>query len=567
MKIMKQIIQLIASLFIANLMNAQTPNLDWAKGIVCTNANKANSIISDVNGNVYTVGYFAGISDFDPSQGTYSLSSNGINDAFILKQDPTGNLVWAKNIGGSSFDFAYSISLDNSNSIYVTGAFQGTVDFDPNPSTYNLTSFGDYDIFVLKLDASGNFLWARQMGGTSTDYGYSIKTNSSGVYISGFFNGVSEFNQLPATHTLSSVGGSDAFVAKLNTNGNFLWAKQIGGTANEIAYSITVDAFGDVISCGNFEGTADFDPSANVSSLTSNGSSDIFISKFDASGSFVWAKNLGGSLADIGMAITTNTLGEIYTTGYFQALADFDPSNSTYTLSSFGGSTDIFISKLDLSGNFVWAKAIGGSSNDLCNSIALDVSGYVYMTGSFNGTIDFDPNSTVNNLTSNGSKDIFILKIDDNGNLVWAQNYGDITSDNGYAISVDAANVIYTTGTFTNKVDFDLSAGIDTLSAVSGMGNVYVLKLNESTLGLKDNWNSNNINIYPNPFNSKFNVIFLEQVQEFDLTVLNSLGQIIKIINKPDQEQTVDFSDLPNGVYYLKITNSAEQQTFKIIKI
>ncbi|MBL7911678.1 MAG: T9SS type A sorting domain-containing protein [Bacteroidia bacterium] len=564
---MKQIIQLIASLFIANLMNAQTPNLDWAKGIVCTNANKANSIISDLNGNVYTVGYFAGISDFDPSQGTYTLSSNGINDAFILKQDQTGNLVWAKNIGGSSIDFAYSINLDNANNVYVTGAFQGTVDFDPNPSTYNLTSFGDYDIFVLKLDASGNFLWARQMGGSSTDYGYSIKVNSSGVYISGFFNGVSEFNQLPATQTLSSVGGTDAFVAKLNINGNFLWAKQIGGTASEIAYSITVDAFGDVILCGNFEGTADFDPSANVSSLTSSGSSDIFISKLDASGSFVWAKNLGGSLADIGMAITTNTLGEIYTTGYFQALADFDPSSSNYTLSSFGGSTDIFISKLDVSGNFIWAKAIGGSSNDLCNAIALDVSGYVYMTGSFNGTIDFDPNSTVNNLTSVGSKDIFILKIDDNGNFVWAQNYGDITSDNGYAISVDVANVIYTTGTFTNKVDFDLSAGIDTLSAVSGMGNIYVLKLNESTLGLKDNWNSNNINIYPNPFNNKLNVMFLRQVDGFYLTVLNSLGQIIKIINKPDQEQTVDFSGLPNGVYYLKIKNSSEQQTIKIIKI
>src|ERR1035437_6133157 len=416
-------------------------NLQWAKAMGGTGTDDGYSIATDASGNVYTTGYFQGTADFDPGAGTFNLTSAGSNDISISKLDATGNFVWAKAMGGTGGDYGYSIALDASGNVYTTGVFTGTADFDPGAGVFNLTSAGgSIDIFISKLNSSGNFVWAKTMGGTSYDGGSSIALDASGnVYTTGGFGGTADFDPGAGVFNLTSVGGADIFISKLDASGNFLWAKSMGGIGNDGANSISLDASGNVYTTGPFGGTADFDPSAGVFSLTSAGGDDIFISKLDASGNFLWAKAMGGTGNESCTSIVLDVSGNVYTTGYFNGTADFDPGAGIFNLTSAGG-TDIFISKLNSSGNFLWAKAMGGSSpfGDLSNSLAVDASGNVYSTGRFAGTADFDPSAGIFNLTSVGSQDIFISKLDASGNFVWAKAMGGTGPSIGTSIAVDA---------------------------------------------------------------------------------------------------------------------------------
>ncbi|HCQ16578.1 MAG TPA: hypothetical protein DIU20_09965, partial [Cryomorphaceae bacterium] len=392
-------------------------NFIWAKKLGGTGYDGSRSITTDAFGNVYTTGFFQGTVDFDPGTATFNLTSAGFSDAFISKLDTAGNFVWAKKWGGVENDQAFSITTDASGNVYTTGYFQGTVDFDPATATFNLTSAGKSDVFISKLDTAGNFVWAKKWGGVEDDQTFSITTDASGnVYTTGYFQGTVDFDPATATFNLTSAGFSDAFISKLDTAGNFMWAKRLGGAEGVQAWSITTDASGNVYTTGFFRGTCDFDPGTGTFNLISAGVMDVFISKLDTAGNFVWAKQLGGTHHDIGTSITTDASGNVYTTGSFEAdTVDFDPGAGTYNLIS-AGLIDVFISKLDATGNFVWAKKLGGANSEAGLSIITDASGNVYTTGHFRGTCDFDPGTASFNLTSAGSSDVFIHKISQCGN-------------------------------------------------------------------------------------------------------------------------------------------------------
>ncbi len=380
------------------------------------------------------------------------------------------NLAWAKQMGGASSDQGNSIAVDASGNVYTTGSFFGTTDFDPGPGTYNLTSFGSGDIFVSKLDASGNFLWAKQLGGADDDRGYSIAVDANGnVYTTGIFSGTADFDPGPGTYNLTTAGAGsiDAFISKLDAAGNFIWAKQLHGVfSTVIGNSIAVDADGNVYTTGTFYYPgADFDPGPGTYNLTPTAGSDIFVSKLDASGNFAWAKRIGGAGQSIGYSISVDAYANVYTTGYFQGTTDFDPGTGTYNLVS-AGDWDIFVSKLSASGNFVWAKQMGGASYDVGKSISVDANGNVYTTGIFFGTVDFDPGTGTYNLSSASIVDIFVSKLDASGNFVWAKRLGGASDyDEGRSIAVDPCGNVYTTGRFGGTADFDPGTGIYNLTS------------------------------------------------------------------------------------------------------
>jgi hypothetical protein len=437
------------------------------------------SIAVDSSGNVYTTGYFQGTVDFDPGAGTSNLTSAGSSDVFVSKLDSSGALVWAKSFGGASSDLGYSIAVDSSGNVYTTGYFNGTADFDPGAGTSNLTSAGGNDVFVSKLDSSGALVWAKGFGGASFDLGYSIAVDSSGnVYTTGYFNDTVDFDPGAGTSNLTSAGSSDVFVSKLDSSGALVWAKSFGGASGDIGRDIAVDSSGNIYTTGYFNGTVDFDPGAGTSNLTSAGGNDVFVSKLDSSGALVWAKSFGGASSDLGISIAVDSSGNIYTTGYFNGTADFDPGAGTSNLTSAGGN-DVFVSKLDSSGNLVWAKGFGGASNDLGYYIAVDSSGNVYTTGYFEGTVDFDPGAGTSNLTSAGGNDVFVSKLDSSGALVWAKSFGGTSFDSGYSIAVDSSGNIYTTGYFNGTADFDPGAGTSNLTSAGG-ADIFVLKLTSS---------------------------------------------------------------------------------------
>lgn len=392
----------------------------------------------------------------------------------IFAQIPT--LEWAKGIGSSGTDFGNSITTDDNGNVFTTGCFSGTVDFDPGVGTMSLTSNGTKDIFIQKLDANGNFLWAKSIGGMTSDIAVSITTDPSGaVYIVGDFIGTFDFDPGIGIMNLTSNGSKDIFIQKLDTNGNFVWAKSFGGTGSDQAASVITDASGNVYTVGYFYSTVDFDPGIGTMNFTSNGFADAYIQKLDATGSFIWVKVMGSLDSDYVTSINIDGNGNIYTTGYFSDVVDFDPGAGVMDFTSIG-STDIFIQKLDGNGNFLWTKTMGSMNFDSGYSITTDPSGNVYTLGTFEDTVDFDLGVGVLDLTSNGSRDIFIQKLDANGNFLWANSIGSSATDYGSSIILDLQGNIYTTGYFNGTVDFDPGNGVMSLTT-NGAVDAYIQKL------------------------------------------------------------------------------------------
>ena len=381
--------------------------------------------------------------------------------------------------GGVGNEFSESTVVDSTGNIYTTGRFLNTVDFDPGAGTSNLTSAGSSDVFVSKLDASGNLLWAKSFGAAAADAGLSIAVDSTGnVYTTGFFASTVDFDPGVGTTNLTSAGSSDVFISKLDASGNLVFAKIFGGSISDLGYSIAVDSTGNIYTTGFFQDTVDFDPGAGTTNLITAGSSDVFISKLDASGNLVFAKRFGAAEADVGRSIALDSTGNIYTTGYFEQTVDFDPGAGTTNLTSAGRS-DVFVSKIDSSGNLVFAKRFGAAEADVGLSVAVDSTGNVYTTGYFEQTVDFDPGAGTTDLTTAGGSDVFVSKLDASGNLVFAKRFGWSNDDGGISISVDSNGNIHTIGYFEERVDFDPGAGTSNLTSAGGT-DVFVSKIDSS---------------------------------------------------------------------------------------
>jgi len=381
-------------------------------------------------------------------------------------QDP--KFEWAKSVGGSSNDAAWYIASDALGNLYITGNYQGIVDFDPGLGTYDLNSSGNLSIYIQKLDSSGNFVWAKSLAGSSGS-GRSVTIDGSGnVYITGEFSGTVDFDPGLGIFNLTSNGSSDIFIQKLDSAGNFIWARSIGGISADIGYCVDADLVGNVYITGGYRGTVDFDPGVATFDMTSNGFGEIFIQKLDSGGNFIWAISIGGALDEFGQSITTDAFANVYITGSFKDTVDFDPGTSTYNLISNGG-FDVFIQKIDSNGNFIWAQSIGGGITDYGNAITTGPSGDVYITGTYTDTVDFDQSLDTFNLIPNGANDVFILKLDTDGNFIWAKSIGGVSGDVAYSVVNDNMDNVYVAGLYYGSGDFD--PGIDTFNLVANAGN------------------------------------------------------------------------------------------------
>lgn len=419
----------------------------------------------------------------------YAVLFSIISLSQIKAQYP--NLTYANAISGTSVEIARSVAYDATGASYVTGYFQGTVDFDPSAATATMTSAGGDDIFLAKYNASGVYQWAYRFGNTTLDRGLSVATDLLGnVYITGHVQAAVDFDPGAGTANVGSVGTNDAFVAKYTGAGTLVWAFGIGSTGLDQGNSVNVDATGNVFVTGFFSGNADFDPSAGVSTQTIAGIQDIFVAKYD--GNFVpananfykWAFNIGSSNFDNGNGVSTDAAGNVYVTGFFNGTADFDPSATTNTLANVGFD-DVFLAKYNAAGVYQWAFNIGSTNPDVGYSVSNDAAGNSYLTGYFRGLADFDPTGATYTLTTVGtSEDIFVAKYDNGGKLVWAFNLGSNSTDIGNSIHVNSVGDIYLTGSFMGTFDFDPSSTKTTTLTAVGNEDIYVAKYtNNGTFG------------------------------------------------------------------------------------
>ena len=461
-------------------------------------------------------------------------------------------LDWIKTVGGICEDVGKSMAINEEGDVFTIGYFCETVDFDPNDDTTNLTSDGSFDIFIQKLDSEGNLLMVKSMGGISEQKGNSIAVDeSNNIYSTGVYTGTSDFDPNDGISYL--MGSENIYTQKLDESGNLIWVKGAGGLSHDTGMSITVDNVGNVYSTGFFSITAAFDFNDDTYNLTSAGSRDIFIQKLDSDGNLIWVRGMGGPNSDIGNSIAVDNLGNVYCTGYFSSISDFDPNEENSNLLMSNGSWDIFIQKLDSEGNLVWAKGIGGTSDDVGNSIAIDNNGNIYTTGRFSGTVDFDPNDGTYYLEGEG-EDVFIQKLDSEGNLIWAKRVGGTGTGDGLSIKVDKMKNIYITGYFSGTIDFDPDENIfNLISAKGGPSDIFILKLTEG-LNVRVNYiQESNIKLYPNPSRGQFNIEISEEVENARFEIVNNLGNKVYkgILNKPTN--TINLVGLSSGIYHITI--------------
>ncbi len=442
------------------------------------------SIKSDALGNTYVTGFFQGTADFDPTDVVMNLTSAGSYDIFLAKYNSIGNLVFAKGIGGTGDDRGNGLVLDNSGNIFFTGNYSTTADFNPGVGNANLTPMGGNDVFIAEFDAVGNYIWAKSIGGNGDDVSNGIVMDAANnIYISGYFNDTADFDSGVGIANIVTAGNYDAFIAKYSGSGNYIFAKNIGGSNSDAGYSIAIDASSNIFITGSFSGAADFDPSAGVANLISNGLDDIFLAKYDISGNYLFANKIGGTGNDEGYSITTDIAGNVLLTGSFKNTVDFDPGAGIVNLVATGINRDMFLAKYSSTGSYIYAMRAGGVGYAEGDAITTDAGGNVYIMGLFHDTTDFDIGAGVANLFAQSpNPSIFIAKYDAAGNYINAftiaqlPGAGSTTVYPYYALNIDASGNVYVTGDFGFISDFDPGPNYANLISAQGQANAFVAK-------------------------------------------------------------------------------------------
>jgi hypothetical protein len=416
---MKTKITLLLALALASKLAGQ--QFTWAKQFGINSTFNGQAVTADAQGNVYFTGSFSGSGDQDPSPGTFVLNSNGSGDIYVAKTNSSGNLIWLKSVGAGWADNGSAIAVDNSGNVYVAGNFRNTVDFDPGAGSYTISSpvqqnIFDSDAFILKLDMNGNFVWAGSISGERDEYITGMKLFDNKLYVTGF-------------------GGK----------------------------------------------TIDFDISASgTHTLYAAQDRQAFAASFDLDGDLQWVSMVEGSSEGAGISLDQD--GKVYVTGHFGPAADFDPSPAVTTLTSAGGN-DLFVWKLDGNGALLWARGTGGTHHEYGYDVVATTAN-VFVTGYFQGTTDFNPSATAtatfaavkSNEPLDSGADMYVLSLTSGGDYVWAYTAGSIGFDHGDEILIDKAGYLYVGGVFNYTVDFDPTYNEAILNG-NNMEQVFLIKL------------------------------------------------------------------------------------------
>jgi len=537
----------------------------WAASAGGDGSDKALDIDIDKYGNQYICGYYnSGTSSSDVSFGAISPPQDFGKEGFVAKIDSLGNWQWVRSAMGGWDERALGLCVDKVNDfVYVCGTAWYSTNFGSCAGAF-FPGGGD-EIFLGKFDLNGTCHWLIGAGGSYDDHGYDVVTDKLGnIYMTGLIGDtyasggvVAYFGTIPVG---IPTGDSLGFVAKISPAGVFQWVKSFEATDGERDNRIAIDSSANVYVTGGFRGVKPFNPAVG----TSNGGRDIFVVKYDSSGTQLWLRTAGGLLDDRGNSVAIDIEQDVYITGEFRDVVVFGSD----TVNNNGGPNgrDVFVAKLTPAGNWVWAKKAGSTAGaDRGNRIIANKQDLLFVTGQFRGSASFGAADTLWN--SADSVQIYVAAIDTAGKWQWAIQAGSPIEDRGNGIAIDDNCNIYTTGYY------ELTAAFGSTNITStGKKEIYVAKIPSacvyfSGVGVSENDHFENVRFYPNPSNGNVTIEFGKVYEELTIQVHNIVGQTIQT-QKYQSMNKVDITiEQANGIYFVHlISKGGESVVLKVIK-
>jgi len=550
---MKKTLLIAAGIFYAGTCAAQIPtDYKWAKKAGGTGTEEGKAIAADGKGNVLVGGYYKNTATFGTLPTITAVTGH---DAFVAKYDSTGTALWVNSIGGTDTDEMNGVSYDSLGNVYAVGVYGTAI----TAGTTTFTSAGSIDFFIAKYSPSGTLTWIKSIGSTNSEYAFAIRTDMNGnSYVAGKFNTSTIIGGVP----LTAVGQDDIFIAKFDSAGTVVWAKNAGSTSSDYAKGIALDATGNIYITGNFSGTATFYGTPNVA-LTTGGQWDVFIAKYDAMGNVLWAKKGGGTNHDHGLGIDTDPNGNSVITGYFQSTsAVFNGVTLTNV-----GNWEMFVARFNSAGTQSWAKKFGGAQYDYAYGVTVDKNKQILITGGFGATVAFGTFTLTS--TNATTEDLFITKLDTAGTVLWAMKAGAPANEYtwGNAITSDQFGGVYATGSYEGTAAF----GTTTLNSSGGDEvygeDIFVCKIDQAAVvtSLATSQSSENVVlVFPTITSGAINIRSGEAMRF--VTVFNANGQEVFSSGSLDTRSfAVELGNKAEGVYFIHVSSENGTLVKKIV--
>ena len=532
-------------------------NIEWvnsAQAAIGFSHGAENAL--DSEGNIYTVGYFNGIVDFDPSEdGVYGLNANTSYTAevFIQKLSPNGDFLWVKYISGISDETPLDIAIDSNDNVYVGCILNGPIIFNPVSENIVITEW-TYEKHLVKLNSSGGFVWAKNYP-TNFSLNDIVIDSDDNILLCGSFFGSEYFAPGDDESLVSSNGSNDIFLLKLDSDGNFLWVKTIGGSASDLTEFITTDSYGNIYIAGRFKDTVDFDFSdTSENFLVSSGGYDIFLQKLDNDGNFIWVEQFGALSDDFINAFTVDNEGEnIFVSA---SLEDVDLSSGEI-ISSPSGFGDDYVLQLDDNGDLQWSYQISGV-NVNPKSMTTDTDSNVYITGEFGENVILDNESGEQLNSGSNNRTLFILELNKEGEFTWAKRVLG-KNINSTSITSNSQDSLYVTGSITRSADFDIDSnpGEFVIHIDEYAGDLHAFSLKLSSQEPIDNVSISENSIDELSVHPIAGGIHLENVKNpVSVRIYNLQGSVVatKRFSNP---QSWDLSHLPGGMYLYQLSKQS----------
>jgi gliding motility-associated-like protein len=436
------------------------------------------SIKVDAQNNMYVMGSFDGTVDFDPSGGVKNLTTTNTNfDGFIAKYNSSGGLVWAESFGGTGTDQPNGLDLDINGNLTLTGQFDSQL-MDANPGAGVFNLTAvGKDAFIIRLDNNGNFLWAKNISGTGTEAGQKIVSDASGNLVA-----VGQFHSNINVDgaNIELKGTTDSYVVKYDAAGNVIWKFSLGILKGDNSIvSAVIDKNNNITIAGYINGTVNFDPLGPAFNVS--GSNSVFIAQYSPAGILLWSNVIIATVPNINkLTLAVDAQNNIFIDGVFSSSINFS-SGAPLTAK---GTQDVFLAKYNSNGVIQFNRSISGAGAAVNNSdMVVGPDNNLYLSGYFSGTVDFDISTAVANVKDHGTQDIFLAKYDTNGNYKWAFGMGNSCyNDLARAVAVDTNNDILLSGTFCSNVNFDASACTSAPNGAQGLRDMFVAKYKETTV-------------------------------------------------------------------------------------